>query len=222
MSQGPLYIIARIIAVAAVVFILCEYLYFDVTKRGWRNAKKELPTELKKFGLKFKKSELSHQIGTFSGKFNGREVEVLPDSHASIEIKLKNMPEVILNTVKVPKDTGEFKTGVKQFDSFFKSKFAPENVSKKLMQAKKLHTHVEEFHKTWKRPLSFLEVGRYKIRCAMKYGQQTYIPPKKIEELLSDLCEMADLLEEVLRLDNLKKVPIKGIVTDLRRIPAEP
>ena len=179
--------------------ILDRLFHLDVFKVGWRKAAQELPEFAAAHGLEFTAPTLRHEMGSAVGSFNGRDVRVLPDERARLEVLLRG-PELQLSTsrpqVAAPENMQPFETGRLGFDRFFKTRYAGSLVAAKLVANAPLVSFVEDQLMRWWFTLRFIEIGPSVLRCSVIYGQASYLPAHVLDELLPELCELARLIEE--------------------------
>ena len=204
MSQTTALIILINVLVVLGFIALNKLLFLDITKRGWRQAERDLPNLASKLGLKFIRGKFDYQIGTIDGQYRGRSVHVRPDDSAIIEVELFHRPKIEMSTYrtrlrKPPEGMEDFKTGNEGFDAFFQTRFASPEIVHKLTGSPHQLNYVDQFRRIWKWKLRFLEITERSIRCSVRYGLSTYIPADVVERLLHDLCQLGEVIETALQ-----------------------
>ncbi len=173
-----------------IIWLIGDLMFMDILGVGRLMAKRKLPEVAKSMGFKEKPGSSPRSFNEYSGKYKGHFVKVEPES-ATITVYMRHIPNLDLSTTY--KKT-KFDTGNPKFDRFFTERMAPKDVGEKISRSDELIEFVGVFGKKWKRKCKFVAVSYDNVRCAMKYGNGHYIPADVLEPIISDLIQMADLL----------------------------
>ncbi|MDX2440596.1 MAG: hypothetical protein QNK40_08600 [Desulfobacterales bacterium] len=207
-----IFIGAIIIVSLIFLYMLDKFFYLDMTKLGWKRARKNFPNVAAKLGLEHFSPKLKIKIGEIKGEFNGYQIRIRPDYRAIIEVtqigSLRfRSSRLMLSTSKSqiispPEGVRQFDSGNSKFDTFFQTRYALPDLAKLLTDDASKLVCLEQFRKTWKNKLRLVEVGDSGIRCSLKYGLSTYIPAETLEKILPDLCELAKIFQSLLDAGN--------------------
>ncbi len=190
-----------VIVLALIVFlVVTEFFFFDFTGFGWRKAKKEFSNAGKKLGLNFIKPKYKFNIGELKGVYENHEVVVVPDDGAKIKIKLDYDGNMELRTVSdnytsPPNGMQHIQANGSVFNSFFKTRYAHASLASKISQSDELAQFIKIFKGKWGRKIEYLEINNSSLIVSMKYGKESYIPSKVINDILPDLVKLAGIIE---------------------------
>lgn len=202
--KGIAVLVVGLLAVGSVVYVgLWKFLYIDLTKRGWKDAKRNYPRLAKGMNLTFQEASLNHHIGKISGVLNGFHVAVKPDDNATIEVRFHTTRDLFFSSID-PENMApypgmvRFDTGNAAFNRYFLTRFASPAVSSALKEQSSALQFVDLFVKKWARPIKRFDISSNGIACRFKYGGQTYIPAAVLESILLELCSFAETFEALL------------------------
>ncbi len=196
--DGLIATLAGILGLLGVIYGISEWFLFDFFGIGRRRAKRDFPAVAETLGLTFSASRDRSEIGEIKGEYEGRNVTISPDRNATILFSTAGLPDVFLSTKVYEKKN--FDTGNSAFDSFFltRSMSKPEKVRRQIENSGAALDYLPVFSRRWKRKLDFFEISEDGIRLSLKYGMNSYVPAKDLEQLLPDLNKFAGMLEDVL------------------------
>jgi hypothetical protein len=202
--KGIALSIAGLLVVGTILYVgLWKLFYIDLSKWGWKNAKKNYPQLANKMSLAFKKPALNHHIGEISGTLNGCQVAVKPDENAAIEVRFHATPDLFLSSID-PENMEPY-PGMVSFDSdnaafnrYFRMRFAAPAIAAVLREASGELDFVDQFVKKWARPIQRFDISRHGIACRFHYGAQSFIPTSVLESILPEMCGFAQSFEALL------------------------
>ena len=192
MSNSSELVILITIAAFFLFWGVTQYLKMDMFGLGRWRAMREFPKEAKRLGLHHK-SHLPREFGVYKGKYKGYAFTIDPDSNATIYLRMKPIYGLRLSTTT---HRTNFDTGNPQFDHFFTERKAPPKIREKLSESTKLITFVSAFKVRWKGKYRFVKVVEDGIYFSFKYGSGNYIPASLLEKIMSDMVEIASLIQE--------------------------
>ena len=209
-----LYVSVIIITFLCVAYMADKFLYLDMTKLGWKRARKNFPNVAAQFGLEYLLPKLNYQIGEIKGEYNGCKISVRPDNLAFIEVtqigdSRFDSSRLELSTsepqlTSPPKGMIQFDSGNSGFDRFFITRYAIEDVAKIFTNNTEKLVYIGQFSKNWKDKICYLQAGANGVRCSLKYGVSSYIPAEILEKLLPDLCELVKVFESLLEMERIR------------------
>jgi len=191
----PILIAVGIFLINSIVFR-----YFDIFWFGFRACKKNLKKTAIQLNLKFIPPTYKYEIGKVEGLYKGYNVQIEPDSNATITVALKNMPNIEFRKSKNQKVNPKHIDGGKYFNEFFKTRTAHKHdkVEKGIQASKNEFAFLKESTLA-KSYIDYLSVDEYDLRISLKHGFNSYIPAKLIKPLLDDLTTLAKILEKSLK-----------------------
>ncbi len=196
--DGLIATLAGILVLLAVIYAVSEWFFFDFFGIGRRHARRDFPAVAEKLGLTFVAASDGSDIGSIKGEYAGRKVSISPDDNATILFNVSGLPKLFLSTKVYEKKN--FDTGNDVFDGFFltRNMNKPDAVVRQIGNSGAALDFLSEFSHRWKRKLEYFEVTGDGIRLSLKYGMNSYVPAKDLEQLLPDLNKLAEMLEKVL------------------------
>jgi len=109
-------------------------------KFGRRRAAQRFPDLAAELGLDFAAPRYAGNVGVLSGTYAGRAVRIDPDDQRLIKVRFHGTPRVDLrtyeNSLRPPFDMVTVHSGDREFDRFFKTRFASEDVAAAIATAK--------------------------------------------------------------------------------------
>ena len=216
---------AIIISSFFIVHMVDRFLYLDMTKLGWKRARKNFPNVAAQFGLEYLLPKLNYQIGEIKGEYNGYKISIRPDDLAFIGVtqigssRFDNLRFKLSTSqsqlTSPPEGMMQFESGNSEFDAFFNTRYAIHDAAIILTNNPSNLVYIGQFRKAWKNKICYVEVDDFGVRCSLKYGVSSYIPADILEKILPDLCELAKIFESLLgagnfentnRVDSMKEI----------------
>jgi hypothetical protein len=174
---------------------------FAVLRRrlGRRRAVARFPALAASLGLEHTPPRYAGNVGVLTGAFAGRQVRVDPDDQRSIKVRFSGTPRVDLrtyeNSLRAPFDMVTVHTGDREFDRFFKTRFASEDVAVHIAAVSEPGQRLRPFMGRYARHVQSVTVTSEGVVCRLDFGTPPYIPEGALHELLPACVELADLLE---------------------------
>jgi hypothetical protein len=185
-------ILSIALAFVVSVFLIGDFMYMDLLGVGRFMAKRKLPEVAQNIGLKEKPGSSKRSFNEYFGKFKGHFVKVFPEN-ADVIVYMRHIPNLKLSTIYTETN---FDTGDARFDRFFTERMATKDAGQKIAASGELMEFSDQLRRRWKKKCKFIEVRFDNVACAMKYGNGHYIPADVLEPILSDLVQLADLLNQ--------------------------
>lgn len=168
-------------------------------KFGRRRAAARFPALASSFGLQHTPPRYAGNVGVLAGSYQGRSVRVDPDDQRSIKVRFHGTPRVDLrtyeNSLRAPFDMVTVHTGDREFDRFFKTRFASEDVAAQIAAAPQPAERVRPFLGRYARHVQSVTVTSEGVVCRLDFGTPPYIPEGALHDLLPACVELANLLE---------------------------
>lgn len=162
-------------------------------------ASRAYPELGRRLGLAFKASPYKKTIGTLSGHFQGYRVFVDPDEQRKISVHFTGEPSVLLlnyrQNQRPPADAERLYSGDRQFDAFFKTRYASNEISERFKKRRALGELLVDFEGTFRRELKQFNVSSTGISIVLDFGNPPYIPASAVERLLPPLIEIAKIVD---------------------------
>jgi hypothetical protein len=166
---------------------------------GRRRAAQRFPALATTFGLDFTPPRYTGNVGVLSGTYSGRAVRIDPDDQRSIKMRFHGAPRVDLrtyeNSLRPPFDMVTVHSGDREFDRFFKTRFASEAIAARIATAADLGRRLEPFKGRYARHVQSMIVSSEGVVCRLDFGSPPYIPEGALHELLPACARLADVLE---------------------------
>jgi hypothetical protein len=174
-------------------------LYAFVRRRaGHSAARRQYPALAEKLGLTFKPSGYRGAIGTISGTIDEHDVVIDPDDQRAIIVRFGSEPQVDLRSYEHSGGgryaLSHFRSGVRAFDAFFKTRSAGPQVAERLESAD-LERLIAPFKGRYYRAIRSLAVTRSGITCVFDFGTPPFIPASAVSEILTAMLELARTIE---------------------------
>lgn len=162
-------------------------------------ASRAYPELGERLGLAFKPSPYKKTIGTLTGERDGYRVFVDPDEQRKISVHFAGSPSVLLlnyrQNQRPPDDAERLYSGDREFDAFFKTRYASDDVAKRLKAHQRLGALLVDFEGTFRRELKQFNVSSSGISIVLDFGNPPYIPAAAVERLLPPLIELAKIVD---------------------------
>jgi len=166
---------------------------------GRRRAATRFPALAAALGLEHTPPRYAGNVGVLAGTFSGRSVRVDPDEQRLIKVRFHGAPRVDLrtyeNSLRAPFDMVTVHTGDREFDRFFKTRFASEDVAAHIAMAAQPGQRLRPFMGRYARHVQSITVTAEGVVCRLDFGTPPYIPEGALHELLPACVELANLLE---------------------------
>jgi hypothetical protein len=162
-------------------------------------ASRAYPELGERLGLAFKASPYKKTIGTLSGERGGYRVFIDPDEQRKISVHFVGEPSILLlnyrQNQRPPADAERLYSGDRQFDAFFKTRYAGEEVSRRLKEHRGLGALLTDFEGAFRRELKQFNVTSSGIGIVLDFGNPPYIPASAVQRLLPPLIELAKIID---------------------------
>jgi hypothetical protein len=179
-------------------------LAFALRKSGRRQAIKVFPTLATELGLSFVAPRYNDAQGMLVGEIDGHRVHVDPDDQQRILVRFKSgIPASAVaidlrtyeHSLRSPFGMVTLYSNDREFDRFFRTRFASEALAERLAQAKGLAAVVAPFRGAFAQNLKGLSVTSEGVTCNLDFGRPQHIPAEAIRELLPACLALIKLLE---------------------------
>jgi hypothetical protein len=166
---------------------------------GRRRAAQRFPELAAQLGLTYAPPRYAGNVGVLSGTYEGRAVRIDPDDQRLIKLRFYGTPRVDLrtyeNSLRPPFDMVTVHSGDRDFDRFFKTRFASEDIAAAIATAKDPGRHLAPFSGRYARHVQSVTVTSEGVVCKLDFGSPPYIPEGALHELLPACAALASLLE---------------------------
>lgn len=166
---------------------------------GRKRAAARFPALASALGLEHTPPRYAGNVGVLSGMHAGRNVRVDPDDQRLIKVRFHGAPRIDLrtyeNSLRAPFDMVTVHTGDREFDRFFKTRFASEDVAAQIATASEPGQRLRPFMGRYSRHVQSITVTSEGVVCRLDFGSPPYIPEGALHELLPACVALADLLE---------------------------
>jgi hypothetical protein len=168
-------------------------------KLGRRRAAARFPALASSLGLQYTAPRYAGNVGVLAGSYEGRSVRIDPDDQRSIKVRFHGTPRVDLrtyeNSLRAPFDMVTVHTGDREFDRFFKTRFASEEVAAQIAAAAQPGQRLRPFLGRYARHVQSVTLTAEGVVCRLDFGSPPYIPEGALHELLPACVELANLVE---------------------------
>jgi hypothetical protein len=186
------------------LMFLGSALAFALRKSGHRQAVKAFPALASELGLSFVAPRYSDAQGTLVGELGGRRVHVDPDEQQRILVRFK--PATPASAVALDLRTYEHSlrapfgmitlyTNDREFDRFFRTRFASEALAARLADVQGLAESIAPFRGPFARNLRGLSITSEGVTLTLDFGRPQHIPAEAVRELLPACIELVELIE---------------------------
>lgn len=166
---------------------------------GRRRAVQRFPDLAAQLGLDYAPPRYPGNVGVITGTYEGRAVRIDPDDQRLIKLRFHGTPRVDLrtyeNSLRPPFDMVTVHSGDREFDRFFKTRFASEDIALAITTAREPGRQLAPFSGRYARHVQSVTVTTEGVVCRLDFGSPPYIPEGALHELLPACAALADLLE---------------------------
>jgi hypothetical protein len=168
-------------------------------KLGRKRAAQRFPALASALGLEHTPPRYAGNVGVLTGTYEGRILRVDPDDQRLIKLRFHGAPRVDLRTyesaLRAPYDMVTVHSGDREFDRFFKTRYASEDVAARIATSARPGQHLRPFSGRYARHVQSVTVTSEGVVCRLDFGSPPYIPEGALNELLPACARLADLLE---------------------------
>lgn len=198
MSKIPGGLLDNGLPVGILMFIGAAYAVLR-RKFGRKRAAQRFPALASALGLEHVPPRYPGNVGVLTGTYEGRTLRVDPDDQRLIKLRFHGAPRVDLrtyeNALRAPFDMVTVHSGDREFDRFFKTRYASEDVAARIATAAQPGQHLRPFSGRYARHVQSVTVTSEGVVCRLDFGSPPYIPEGALSELLPACARLADLLE---------------------------
>ncbi len=171
-----------------------------VTARlGRRRAALDFPQLAATLGLTYAPPRYRDMIGSLSGVVRGRPVRIDPDEQKMIAVRFVAAPLVDLRSYEhgrgAPHGMVPVHTGHRDFDRFFRTRFASPEIAARLTQMQEPDALLRAFRGGLRRKVQSLSVTAEGVVCRLDFGTPAYIPAGALQALLPACLALAEVVE---------------------------
>lgn len=198
MSKIPAGLLDNGLPIGILMF-LGTALAFVRRKLGRQRAALRFPALASSLGLEHAPPRYPGNVGVLTGTYEGRAVRIDPDDQRLIKVKFHGTPRVDLrtyeNAMRAPFDMVTVHSGDREFDRFFKTRFASEDVAARIALSHRPGEQLRPFMGRYARHVQSVTVTSEGVVCRLDFGSPPYIPEGALHELLPACAKLASLLE---------------------------
>lgn len=184
-----------------ILMLLGTAFAFLSRKLGRRRAVQRFPALASQLGLEHTPPRYPGNVGVLTGTYEGRSLRVDPDDQRLIKLRFHHNPRVDLrtyeNSLRAPFDMVTVHSGDREFDRFFKTRFASEDIAARIATSQQPGRHLRPFVGRYSRHVQSVTVTSEGVVCRLDFGSPPYIPEGALHELLPACAKLADLLEPI-------------------------
>lgn len=205
-----------------ILMFLGTAIAFVRRKLGRKRAAQRFPELAQQLGLDYTPPRYKGNVGILTGTYDGRLVRVDPDDQRLIKLRFHGTPRVDLrtyeNSLRPPFDMVTVHSGDREFDRFFKTRFASEDIAARISTTPEAGQRLAPFMGRYSRHVQSVTVTAEGVVCRLDFGSPPYIPEGALTELLPACARLANLLEpsDALTGDG---APVTGTVPTLDGTP---
>ena len=158
---------------------------FALLRRKWtrKGAARDFPSLGRELGLEYT-----------AGRYAERVVRIDPDDQRLIKVRFRAAPRVDLrsyqHTAAAPFDMITVYAQDREFDRYFKTRYATQAIAQQILDARPLGRYVEPFQGAQARQIQSLTITSDGVVCRFDY-----LPAEALRELLPACVALADLIE---------------------------
>jgi hypothetical protein len=198
MSKIPAGLLDNGLPIGILMFVGTA-LAFVRRKLGRKRAAVRFPALASTLGLEHTPPRYPGNVGVLTGTYEGRALRVDPDDQRLIKLRFHGTPRVDLrtyeNALRAPFDMVTVHSGDREFDRFFKTRFASEDIAARIALASHPGERLRPFVGRYARHVQSVTVTSEGVVCRLDFGSPPYIPEGALHELLPACAKLADLLE---------------------------
>jgi hypothetical protein len=166
---------------------------------GRRRAAQRFPDLAAQLGLEYVPPRYPGNVGVITGTYEGRALRIDPDDQRLIKLRFHGTPRVDLrtyeNSLRPPFDMVIVHSGDREFDRFFKTRFASEDIAAAIATAHEPSRQLAPFSGRYARHVQSVTVTSEGVVCRLDFGSPPYIPEGALHDLLPACAALAQLLE---------------------------
>jgi hypothetical protein len=166
---------------------------------GRRRAAQRFPDLAAQLGLDYAPPRYPGNVGVITGTYEGRAVRIDPDDQRLIKVRFHGTPRADLrtyeNSLRPPFDMVTVHSGDREFDRFFKTRFASEDIAATIASAREPGRQLAPFSGRYARHVQSVTVTSEGVVCRLDFGSPPYIPEGALHDLLPACVALANLLE---------------------------
>lgn len=169
---------------------------FALLRRKWtrKSAARDFPSLGRELGLEYTAPRYAGAVGTLAGTYAERVVRVDPDDQRLVKVRFRGLPRVDLrsyqHTAAAPFDMVTVYAQDREFDRFFKTRYATQAIAQQILDARPLGRFVEPFQGTHARQIQALTITSDGVVCRFDY-----MSAEALRDLLPACVALADLIE---------------------------
>ncbi len=198
MSKIPAGLLDNGLPIGILMF-LGTALAFVRRKVGRKRAALRFPALAATLGLEHTPPRYPGNVGILTGTYEGRAVRIDPDDQRLIKLRFHGTPRVDLrtyeNATRAPFDMVTVHSGDREFDRFFQTRFASEDIAARIALAQRPGQHLRPFTGRFARHVQSVTVTSEGVVCRLDFGSPPYIPEGALHDLLPACAKLASLLE---------------------------
>jgi len=169
---------------------------FAIVRRRWsrKRVAQDFPTLGREFGLEYTAPRYAGAVGTLAGSYSDRVVRIDPDDQRLLKVRFRGAPRVDLrsyeHTAAAPFDMVTIYSRDRDFDRFFRTRYATEAIAQRIAGTQKPGRHVESFQGGRARQIQSVTVTSEGVVCRFDY-----MSAEALRDLLPACVALADLIE---------------------------
>ena len=164
-----------------------------------KRAAQRFPALAESLGLDFTAPRYAGNVGVMTGTYDRRPVRIDPDDQRLIKLRFHAPVRIDLrtyeNSLRPPFDMVTVHSGDREFDRFFQTRYASEDVAARIGTSTEVSQVVEAFRGRYSRHVQSVTVTSEGVVCRLDFGTPPYIPEGALLELLPACAKLPNLLE---------------------------
>jgi hypothetical protein len=175
---------------------------FAILRRRWnrKRAAQDLPSLGRELGLQYTAPRYAGAAGTLAGTYSERVVRIDPDDQRLLKVRFHGTPRVDLrsyeHTAALPFDMVTIYSRDRDFDRFFRTRHATEEIAQRIAGADRPGRHVEAFQGGRARQIQSITITSEGVVCRFEY-----LSTDVLRDLLPACVALADLIEPATSMD---------------------
>jgi hypothetical protein len=169
---------------------------FALLRRKWNRKRtaQDFPSLAQELGLEYTAPRYAGAAGTLAGTYAERIVRIDPDDQRLLKVRFHGTPRVDLrsyeHTAAAPFDMTTIYSRDRDFDRFFRTRYATEAISRRIVGEPRLGRYVEAFQGSHARQIQSVTVTSEGVVCRFDY-----MSGEALQALLPACVDLADLIE---------------------------
>jgi hypothetical protein len=180
------------------ILFIGTYLSTRRRKSARAQSAEQLPKLAQKKNWTHLAPRVSGDIGVFTGQYESYEIRIDPDEGARITLRFAGKPRVALRTFsflkRAPRSQETVTTPFRQFDAYFRDRYASPAVIAALLQLGDLDNEVTQL-KACPQEIDTLSISEEGIECRLKYERVVCVSAAAVEYLLPLLLRWAKAID---------------------------